>query len=340
MGKLRAANGHPEPFNIRYWEIGNELYGKWQIGHCTAEEYALRYREFVEAMRRRDPKIRFIANGDNLDWNEPLVERCPDILRSVSLHTLIGGGMPETTAPEKVWWSVAGYPWEYRHQLQQLSDQLRNHVPRGVLAITELQIFTNRANLPNNAGLAEALFWAGTVNTAVRAGDRVEMITHSALVNHGGGLRKQREVVYPNPVYLARKLYATQPGRWPVAVRVEGAAFSTTRLHNLPAVQEAPLLDVLALTSDAGDKLVLLVTNRHAHDPMGAEVTLAGFTPARRATWQWITGDSILAANSLENPRAVKRQQRTLLVPGPHFQATFPARSLSAITLSKKKSSI
>jgi alpha-N-arabinofuranosidase len=38
MGVLRAVNGHPQPYNITYWEIGNELYGDWQIGHTTAIE--------------------------------------------------------------------------------------------------------------------------------------------------------------------------------------------------------------------------------------------------------------------------------------------------------------
>jgi len=42
-GSLRAKNGHPEPYGVKYWEIGNELYGNWQIGHCTAEEYAERH---------------------------------------------------------------------------------------------------------------------------------------------------------------------------------------------------------------------------------------------------------------------------------------------------------
>ncbi len=336
MGRQRAANGHPEPYRVRYWEIGNELYGKWQIGHCTADEYAPRYRKFVEAMRQRDPTIRFIANGHNFDWNRVLVDQSADILRSVSLHVLIGGGMPTTTPPEKVWWSIAGYPWEFRHELGRLSGQLRSHVADGKLAITELQIFTNRPNLPNNGSLAEAMFWAGIVNMAVRAGDRVELVTHSALLNHGGGLRKQNELVYPNPVYFARKLYSTQPGRWPVAVHVEGPAFSVPRLHNLPPVSEAPRVDVLALVGDTPDTLVLLLIN---HDPDGAadvNVTLSSFRPMADAKWQWISGGGILAANSVAHPDAVKIQQKTIQVPGARFSVTLPARSLSAITLRQR----
>jgi alpha-N-arabinofuranosidase len=58
MGKLRAANGHPEPFNIRLWCIGNEMYGPWQYGQMSLEQYAVKHNYFVEAMRNVDPKIK------------------------------------------------------------------------------------------------------------------------------------------------------------------------------------------------------------------------------------------------------------------------------------------
>jgi len=331
MGRLRAANGHPAPYRVRYWEIGNELYGRWQIGHCTAEEYAERYRRFAEAMRRRDPSIRLIANGHDLSWNGVLIDRCSDLLERVSVHTLIGGGMPPDRDPTAVWRLVVGYPWAYRHSLEALARQLRRRVPQGTVAVTELQIFTNRPNLPNNGGLAEALFWAGVVHTAARLGDRVELITHSALVNHGGGLRKVRQVVFGNPVYWARRMYSTQPGRWPVPVRLEGPAVSAERLHNLPALEAAPLADVLALLDDAGTTLCLMIINRHAENELPATFHFDGFTPATKAHWQWLTGPDVLAANSLDEPNKVRPQEKTVAVEGQRLRVVLPARSVSVI---------
>ncbi|MBM3213232.1 hypothetical protein FJZ33_13515, partial [Candidatus Poribacteria bacterium] len=101
-GKLRAENGHPEPYNIVYWEIGNELYGNWQIGHCSPEEYAERYEKFYKAMVAVDSKIKIIANGQDMRWNAPIIKRKWDILRSLSIHTLIGGGTPENADPNEV----------------------------------------------------------------------------------------------------------------------------------------------------------------------------------------------------------------------------------------------
>ena len=73
-GRLRAENGHPEPYNVKYWEIGNESYGPDPTGSCSAEEYAKAFSAYVEAMKARDPSIKIVMNGcSRTEWNEPLL---------------------------------------------------------------------------------------------------------------------------------------------------------------------------------------------------------------------------------------------------------------------------
>jgi alpha-N-arabinofuranosidase len=67
MGKARAANGHPEPFGIKWWNVGNEMYGCWQMGHMAVEHYVIKHNMFVEAMRAVDPNIVIIASGASPD---------------------------------------------------------------------------------------------------------------------------------------------------------------------------------------------------------------------------------------------------------------------------------
>ncbi|MGC9328695.1 MAG: alpha-L-arabinofuranosidase C-terminal domain-containing protein, partial [Candidatus Hinthialibacter sp.] len=50
MGRWRAENGHPEPFNITYWAVGNEMYGNWQKGHMPLEDYVKKHNRCVELM--------------------------------------------------------------------------------------------------------------------------------------------------------------------------------------------------------------------------------------------------------------------------------------------------
>ncbi len=63
MGAMRARNGHPEPFNIRYWTIGNEMYGPWQAGHMSLNQYWVKHNNIVEAMRKADPTIKVVLGG-------------------------------------------------------------------------------------------------------------------------------------------------------------------------------------------------------------------------------------------------------------------------------------
>jgi alpha-N-arabinofuranosidase len=63
MGKLRAAHGHPAPFKVKWWGIGNEMYGEWQIGHMYIGHYVLKHNDFAEEMRKADPSIILVASG-------------------------------------------------------------------------------------------------------------------------------------------------------------------------------------------------------------------------------------------------------------------------------------
>ena len=53
----RRANGHQEPYRVRYWGLGNEMYGDWQLGQRTAEEYVTAARQWAKAMKLLDPGI-------------------------------------------------------------------------------------------------------------------------------------------------------------------------------------------------------------------------------------------------------------------------------------------
>ena len=72
MGAQRAKNGHPEPYHVKFWNIGNEPWGSWQLGRTDLKYYVLKHNEFAKAMRAVDPSITLIASGWMLqDENVP-----------------------------------------------------------------------------------------------------------------------------------------------------------------------------------------------------------------------------------------------------------------------------
>lgn len=67
MGKLRAANGHPAPYKVKWWGIGNEMYGSWQFGYMALKQYVIKHNMFAQAMRAVDPTITLLATGATPD---------------------------------------------------------------------------------------------------------------------------------------------------------------------------------------------------------------------------------------------------------------------------------
>ena len=63
MGKMRAENGSPEPFNVRWWCIGNEMYGPWQYGHMSLDQYYVKHNLIVDAMKAVDPNVKVTLSG-------------------------------------------------------------------------------------------------------------------------------------------------------------------------------------------------------------------------------------------------------------------------------------
>ncbi len=86
-GKIRAQNGHAEPYAIRYWGVGNEMFGDWQLGHVPAGEYVHRHNDFSRAMKAKDSSVRLLAVGNNAsDWNDFMFANCSDNMEYTAEH--------------------------------------------------------------------------------------------------------------------------------------------------------------------------------------------------------------------------------------------------------------
>ncbi len=86
MGALRAKNGESEAFNVRYWAIGNEMWGNWQLGFMKLEHYVQKHNWIVDKMREVDPDIVPIASGNAGRWSEGLLRNCTDHIDLIAEH--------------------------------------------------------------------------------------------------------------------------------------------------------------------------------------------------------------------------------------------------------------
>lgn len=86
MGKLRAQNGHPEPFGVQWWAVGNEMYGSWQLGHMPLEDYVKKHNRVAKTMWNVDPTINLVAVGSVGKWSETMMSECSDFMDLISEH--------------------------------------------------------------------------------------------------------------------------------------------------------------------------------------------------------------------------------------------------------------
>lgn len=99
LGKLRAENGHPEPFNVRLWCIGNEMYGAWQFGYMSLNQYWVKHNYFVEAMKEIDPTIKVTSAASTI---------CEQSWCAAEQHTLSGPDLWRPPLNEKLPFQFSG----------------------------------------------------------------------------------------------------------------------------------------------------------------------------------------------------------------------------------------
>jgi alpha-N-arabinofuranosidase len=327
MGKLRAANGNPKPYHVKYWEVGNELWGQWQYHWTTAEGYVDRYRQFVKPMRAADPAIQLYACGAPVmwgkHWNDTLIAGTSDSLRATTDHPLIGGQVPAETDPLDVFRDFMAVPEVLEEKWAALrEDMKKGGIADPQLAVTELQMFarvgrSSSSNAParlthetlvNPSTQAEALYDVLIYHAAVRLAPFVEMVTHSATVNHGGGLRKTRERVFANPCHYAQSMFAACAEATPVKAELtcstEKAPLVLSDLRNATKRWTGKVLDVLAARAPDG-ALLLSIVHKGTQRPIDLKIELNGLDPVGTAQIQTLSASVPWAINTPETPTAI-----------------------------------
>ena len=85
-GAKRAKNGRRQPWGVKWWGIGNEMYGDWQLGHMKLSDYILKHNDFAAKMRAVDPSIKLVGVGAAGNWSEGMLKSCADSLDLLSEH--------------------------------------------------------------------------------------------------------------------------------------------------------------------------------------------------------------------------------------------------------------
>lgn len=355
QGRRRAANGHPEPYNVRLWGIGNEVWGQWQIGHTDAETYTARLRRFAEAMRAVDPGIEIVAVGNMVlsddpaepgaRWNQAVLEGAADLIDHLSFHIYQPDqeGWQEEYDPLDLHHIVCAAPLGVEQIIERISAQIGRLAPEKKIGIA-LDEWNLWLPPPEGAAsmhqvvytLRDALYAAGMLNVFLRQCQGLQIANLAQLVNVLPLIVTGPDSAYATPLYYSFLLHQQME---PVALRAvtRGKFYDIEALGNIPGLKDVPYVDVAASRSQEGSRLALCIVNRHPSSRTFVDITLQGFEEMQLSEGWLLHHNDPLAYNSLEEPQKVKSRKVDLPKKrGSRFKLDLPPVSVSILALEKE----
>ncbi len=219
MGKRRAENGRTEPWNVKWWAVGNEMYGGWQLGHMPLEEYVTKHNTVVDAMRAEDPAIQCVAVGAVGKWTETTLAHCADHMELISEHFYVqesSSTMSHSALAPRAVKRICDAHRRYRKSIPALEGKKIpialdewNHW-YGPHLYGELGI---RYHWKDGLGIARAL------HEYFRNSDIVFMANYAQTVNVIGCIKTSRTAAAFATTGQVLKLYRKVFGEIPVAIR-------------------------------------------------------------------------------------------------------------------------
>ena len=294
MGKWRAANGRAEPWGVKWWGIGNEMYGRWQLGHMALPQYVRKHNRFAVAMRKVDPSIILVGVGATGPWSEGMLKGCADSMAHLSEHFY---------CKEKK--KITDHVAQIRDRVRLKAEAHRGYQRKiGQMTGRDIRIALDEWNYwygPHVYGelgtryfLKDALGVAAGIHEMVRNSDIFIMANYAQTVNVIGCIKTTKTDAAFATTGLALKLYRRQFGELPVKV----------------AGVPAPLDVAAALTRDRKALTVGIVNPTRQKKTLALNVS--GFRPAGSArAWQ-LSGPDPMAYNEPGKPPKVTIQEKKI----------------------------
>jgi alpha-N-arabinofuranosidase len=329
---LRRSHGYEQPHNVRYWCLGNEMDGPWQMGTMPARDYGRKARDIARQIRVIDPALKLIACGSSspnmptyLVWDREVLEECFDQVDGISLHNYYGNTAALTgndtsrylamnldmerqmqeigavcdyvqglkKSPKRLWLSFDEWNVWYRARSGTAVDGQRQFAPK---------------LLEEPYNLEDALLVGGFVNALLRQAERTRVACLAQIVNviaplttSPTGLLKQT-IYYP---YAWSLKYAR--GR----VLDPDVASDTYEIHadglraDFARDDLVPFVDVVITHDRERNEAAVFMLNRDLDGERELVLDWQDPTPTRVLACETLTGPDLKAINTFDAPNRV-----------------------------------
>ena len=324
------------------WEMGNELWGDFQVGYPSQQRIAAVTLATSQAVRKVDPHSQLIATGGDEDsfheWNAQQLTNPVGSFNYLSTHFVVNDNVQLAhSSSEFRTMAALALPWGLAERMHAIKQQAAGTGQKDVnVAFTEWLMISESRTGPHFSNMGGALFAGGFLNMVMRNPDVVSVSDMTGILEFGG-IWKKRGQVYGAPAYWVLRTYASAEPSMLLSVDSDAPTYSISKgVMRLPEIAHVPYLDIVAAQSRDGSKLLLLCVNRHLTRALAAKIDVSALGIAGgSAKITTIAGENVLTENDEEDPQRVAPVTHTRQLAG-DFDYTFPNASITVVEIPLK----
>ncbi|KAE9378574.1 glycoside hydrolase family 51 protein [Stipitochalara longipes BDJ] len=301
---LRRKNGREKPWNVKYWGMGNEVWGDWQIEQTTMEAYATKTVQWAKALKKLDGSLELILCGNtgHTKWDQHVLLECIPFISMHSLHTYTSANhrhLPNVTAPRCAERSVQIASGLI--DLARIERGIPPWEPRQTICFDEWNVWdSGRANPELGAEeqytLSDALAVGAWLNVFIRQAKDVGMACIAQSVNVISPLMTTKKGIWKQTTWWPLLLFCKYMRGETVGVHLWcGTYDGDTEPWWIRSIStETPWLDVSACVDDDG-WVGMVVINIHPDNDFKTDIK--GLKKVREVKVFTVTGSDVEIRN-------------------------------------------
>lgn len=360
---LRRSHGYEQPHNVRYWCLGNEMDGPWQMGHMPAREYGRKAWDTARQIRVLDRSLKLIAAGSSntilptyLVWDRELLEECYDQVDGISLHNYYGN------TPQLTGGSTARYlamNLDMDRQIQEVAavcdyvQGVQKSSKRLFLSFDEWNVWYRARGgdfadgkrqfaprlLEEVYNLEDALLVGGFVNTLLRRADRVRVGCLAQIINVIAPLVTNETSVLRQTIYYPYAWSLQYAHGRVLDLLVESETYPIEGRGLRPDFardDQVPFVDICATVDAPSGQAAVFMLNRDLEGEREVVLEWRDPVPTKVLTCQTLTGTDLKAFNTFEQPKRVAPQPLDAPQAGARMTFRLPPRSYTVAHLATR----
>lgn len=317
LSDLRIKNGHKEPHAIKYWCVGNEMDGPWQICHLDANDYGKKAREAIKLMKWTDDSIQTVVCGSASsgmptypEWDRIVLEHTYDVADFISIHRYFENRGDDDD------FLASFYDMEQFIKTSCATCDYVKALKRSkktmYLSFDEWNIWYQSKSEPHpwisapriledHYSLLDALTFGGMAITLLNHADRVKVACLAQLVNVIAPVfTEPGKGSYKQAIYFPFRDVSVY-GRGTVLTPIVQSPNKETKEYG-----EVPAVIFSTIYNEDSDEVSVFALNTNKTESAQTEINLASFGKTEMILRTELTGNDLSAKNTLEKPETLK----------------------------------